>query len=124
MTSVVKDPYPFLYDDRKDFKNKFNAMLDNPIDYDTTTLAKNMLWEERISKWFNNWNNVFDLSDMNETKALLRIKDFIEDKGFVTKRQITDYLGWGVRIKWSGYRNALRKYPEIKFTKNGYEWRK
>jgi len=33
-----------------------------------------------------------------------------------------DYLGWGVRIKFSPYRNALRKYKEIKFTKYGYEW--
>ena len=49
---------------------------------------------------------------------------FIKNKGFVTKKQITDYLGWGVRIKFSGYRNALRKYDEIKFTKNGYEWRR
>jgi len=124
MTSVVKDPYPFLYDNRKDFKNKFKAMLDNPIDYDTTTLAKNMLWEERISKWFSNWENVFDLKDMRETESVLKIRDFIKRKGFVTKKQITDYLGWGVRIKFSGYRNALRKYDEIKFTKNGYEWRR
>ena len=50
------------------------------------------------------------------------IKDFIKDKGFVTKKNILDYLGWGVRIKFSPYRNALRKYKEIKFTKYGYEW--
>ena len=31
-------------------------------------------------------------------------------------------MGWGVRIKWNTYRNALREVPEIKFTKNGYEW--
>ena len=47
---------------------------------------------------------------------------FIKDKGFVTKKNILDYLGWGVRIKFSPYRNALRKYKEIKFTKYGYEW--
>ena len=124
MTSVVKDPYPYLYHDRKDFISKFNSMLDNEINYDTTTLAKNMIWEERISKWFGGWKDVFKLDASRETEAVLKIRDFIKDKGIVTKRQITDYLGWGVRIKWSGYRNALRKYPEIKFTKYGYEWRK
>ena len=124
MTSVVKDPYPYLYHDRKDFISKFNSMLDNEINYDTTTLAENMIWEERISKWFGGWKDVFKLDASRETEAVLKIRDFIKDKGIVTKRQITDYLGWGVRIKWSGYRNALRKYPEIKFTKYGYEWRK
>ena len=60
---------------------------------------------------------------MKETEAVVTIRDFIKKKGFVTKRQILEHLGWGVRIKWSGYRNALRMYPEIKFTKYGYEWR-
>ena len=124
MTSVVKDPYPFLYDNRKDFKAKFNNMLDNEINYDTTTLAENMIWEERISKWFGGWNDVFNLDTMKETEAVIAIRDFIKKKGFVTKREILDNLGWGVRIKWSGYRNALRRYPEIRFTKYGYEWRR
>ena len=56
------------------------------------------------------------------TSLQSRIKQFIKDKGFVTKKNILDYLGWGVRIKFSPYRNALRKYKEIKFTKYGYEW--
>ena len=81
-----------------------------------------MLWDERISKWFNNWDGVFDLKEMQETESLLKIKDYIQQKKFVTKKDILEYMGWGVRIKWSGYRNTLRTYPEIKFTKNGYEW--
>jgi hypothetical protein len=97
-------------------------MLDNPITYDTSDLADNMIWEERISNWFGGWKEVFDLESISETDSVLKIKDFIKDKGFVTKKNILDYLGWGVRIKFSPYRNALRKYKEIKFTKYGYEW--
>ena len=37
-----------------------------------------------------------------------KIVDFIHKKKSVTKKEILDYLGWGVRIKWSGYRNRLR----------------
>ena len=122
MTSVAKNPYPYLYDDRNDFIKKFNEMLDNPITYDTSDLADNMIWEERISNWFGGWKEVFDLESVSETESVLKIKDFIKDKGFVTKKNILDYLGWGVRIKFSPYRNALRKYKEIKFTKYGYEW--
>jgi hypothetical protein len=122
MVSVASTPYPYLYEDRNDFINKFNEMLDATEQYDTTEIAKSMLWEERISKWFNNWDGVFDLKEMQETESLLKIKDYIRQQKFVTKKDILEYMGWGVRIKWSGYRNTLRKYPEIKFTKNGYEW--
>ena len=73
------------------------------------------------------WDSIWFAKKKEYGKLLIedyKIRDFIKRKGFVTKRQITDYLGWGVRIKFSGYRNALRKYDEIKFTKNGYEWRR
>jgi hypothetical protein len=122
MTSVAKNPYPYLYDGRNDFIKRFNEMLDNPITYDTSDLAENMIWEERISNWFGGWKNVFKLDSISETESVLKIRDFIKDKGFVTKKNILDYLGWGVRIKFSPYRNALRKYKEIKFTKYGYEY--
>ena len=124
MTAVASEPYPYLYDGRNDFKKRFNDMLDNPIEYDTTNLAENMKWEERISKWFGGWKNVFKLKAVGETKSLQKIKDFIKRKGFVSKMDILDYMGWGVRIKWNGYRNALRNDSNIRFTKNGYEWKK
>ena len=81
-----------------------------------------MIWEERISKWFNNWKDVFNLKAVRETESVVKMKDFIKQKGFVTKEQLLKYLGWGVRIKYSGYRNALRNDDNIKFTKHGYEW--
>jgi hypothetical protein len=59
---------------------------------------------------------------MQETESLLKIKELIKQKGFVSKSDILEYMGWGVRVKWTGYRNALRLMPEIKFTKSGYEW--
>jgi hypothetical protein len=68
------------------------------------------------------WDSVFELKTMQETESLLKIKDFIKDKKVTNKFDILEYMGWGVRVKWSGYRNALREMPEIKFTKGGYEW--
>ena len=55
-------------------------MLDNPITYDTTNLAENMVWEERIAKWFNGWKNVFDLKSVGETESLKKIRKFIKRK--------------------------------------------
>ena len=52
------------------------TVTDNPISYDTTNLAENMIWEERISKWFGGWKNVFNLKAGRETDSLKKIKKF------------------------------------------------
>ena len=56
-----------------------------------------------------------------DTDSYNKIIDFIHKKKSVTKKQILEHLGWGVRISFSGYRNRLRTNPTIKFTKNRYE---
>jgi len=123
MMSVEKTPYPYFYEDMNDFKVKFEEMLDTPISYDTTNLAKHMLWDERIAEWFNGWDKVFTFHKMKNTDVLKSIVKFIKNGKVVTKEDILKYLGWGVRIKWSDYRHALRDNPNIRFTKKGYEWK-
>ena len=81
-----------------------------------------MVWEERISKWFNNWENVFDLKPMGDTEGLQKCVDFIKKKGVTNKHEMMTEFGWGYRVKFNNYRNALREMDEIKFTKDGYEW--
>jgi hypothetical protein len=56
-----------------------------------------------------------------DTDSYNKVVDFIHKKKSVTKNQILEHLGWGVRISFSGYRNRLRSNPTIKFTKNRYE---
>ena len=46
----------------------------------------------------------------------------IKSKKFVTKRGITEYLNWGVRISLTPYRNRLRNDKNIRLTQNGYEY--
>ena len=82
-----------------------------------------MVWEERISKWFNNGGkDVFDLKPMGDTEGLKKLVDFIKKKGVTTKHEMMNEFGWGYRVKFNNYRNALREMDEIKFTKDGYEW--
>ena len=57
----------------------------------------------------------------NDTDTYKKVMGFIHKKGSVSKNDILDFLEWGVRISFSGYRNRLRKEPTIKFTKNRYE---
>ena len=58
-----------------------------------------------------------------DTESYNKIVDFIHKKKSVTKKEILDYLGWGVRISFSPYRNKLRTEDTIRFTKNRYEVR-
>ena len=88
-------------------------MLDNPIDYNTENLAKHMIWEQRISKWFDGWKNVFNLKPMGDTEGLQRCVDFIKKKRVTNKYEICKEFGWGYRVKFNNYRNAMRKMKEI-----------
>lgn len=77
-----------------------------------------------MSDWFNGWNfltpDAFDMIG-EKSESYNKIVDFIHKKKSVTKKEILDYLGWGVRISFSPYRNRLRKEDTIKFTKYRYE---
>ena len=103
-------------------------MLDNPYLRKTTNsyLAPNLnefKWSERVPKWFNNWKFLDKLETIGDkSEAYPKIVEFIKNRKFVTKRDITDYLNWGVRISLTAYRNKLRQEKNIRFTKNGYEY--
>ena len=57
----------------------------------------------------------------NDTDTYKRVVDFVHKKKSVSKSDILNFLNWGVRISFSGYRNRLRNEPTIKFTKDRYE---
>ena len=56
-----------------------------------------------------------------KSESYIKIVDFIHKKKSVTKKEILDFLNWGVRISFNSYRNRLRNEPTIRFTKNRYE---
>ena len=49
---------------------------------------------------------------MGDSDKLKEIIEFIK-KGPVTKKEIMDFVGWGRGIKWTPYRRALMKHPNI-----------
>ena len=57
----------------------------------------------------------------DKSESYTKIVDFIHKKKSVTKKEILDFLGWGVRISFSSYRNKLRTEDTIRFTKDRYE---
>ena len=85
-------------------------------------LAKENTWEEIVKQY----NKHFVLAEQelkelkNETDSYLKMKKYISNKGYVSKRELKAYLNWGIRIPFDSYRNKLRNETKIKFTKNGY----
>ena len=128
---MVGKDYPLLYNGKDEFLQKVNGALDDDGSVDK---AKNYLktkieefpWASRVPDWFGGWNFLSpDKFDMigDKSESYNKIVDFIHKKKSVTKKEILDYLGWGVRISFSPYRNRLRTEPTIRFTKNRYEVR-
>jgi len=118
------------YDNEEQFKNVTNNILDDDNlrqEYSKKSLARfeESKWEKSIYRFNDLFDDAIDnLPTLKEnTDSYNKVVDFIHKKKSVTKKEILDYLGWGVRISFSGYRNRLRNEPTIKFTKNRYEVR-
>ena len=124
---MVGKDYPLLYDN--DFLDKIEKVLDDDAVRDKAVkyLKKDIdsfKWESRVPKWFNNWDflkpDSFDMIG-DSSESYKRIVDYIHKENSVTKKDILEHMGWGVRISFSAYRNKLRKESTIRFTKDRYE---
>jgi len=119
---MVPADYPYFYNGRNEFIQKFEEMLDNKLTYNTTEISNNMLWDNRIAEWFNKWDGIFKFKTMLNSKAIDNIIDIVRVRKYISKYDLLKELGWGVQIKWTPYRNTLRNHPNIKLTVDGYEW--
>jgi hypothetical protein len=128
---MVGKEYPLLYKDKSEFLKKVNGALDDNGSVEKAekylvTKTKDFPWGKRVPDWFGGWDFLTtDSFDMigKKSESYPKIVDFIHKRKSVTKKEILDYLGWGVRISFSPYRNRLRTESTIKFTKNRYEVR-
>jgi len=117
--------YKELYPHGDFFKNDHEALtmlntyLDDPkyrneeaqkaLDY----MSSSMVYMDEIIKMSDYIDDLLAKQKvMGDTDKLKEIIEFIK-KGAATKQQIMDYLGWGRGIKWSPYRRALMKHPNI-----------
>ena len=126
----LADDAGIYYEDGKQFLEKLNTILDDEEvreEYSKKSLKRfeESKWDRAINQFNNMINETTDgLSMLKEdTESYKKVVDFIHKKKSVTRKQILEHLGWGVRISFSGYRNRLRNEPTIKFTKNRYEVR-
>ena len=106
---MVGKEYPLLYDGKDEFLKRLNGALDDDGSVDKAkeylkTKIEEFPWASRVPQWFNGWSFLqTDSFDMigNKSESYDKIVDFIHKKKSVTKKEILDYLGWGVRISFS-----------------------
>lgn len=117
------------YTDDDSFMSNIVMILDNPhlrLKYSEQALGrfKECTWDSTIKPFNEMFQTTFDnLSTLTEkTDSYKEIVKFIKTNLSVSKKDILEHMGWGIRIAFSSYRNMLRKEKNIRFTKNRYEY--
>ena len=123
----LADDAGIYYKDSDEFLTLMNKVLDDENfrnEYSEKSLQRfeNSKWDKQILKINDMFQTAIDsLQESKETDSYKQILKIIKDKKSVTKRDITDELGWGIRIAFNSYRNRLRNEKDIRLTKNRYE---
>jgi len=123
---MLNKEYPLFYNNREHFKILIVQLLNSKKLRDEAhswikSNIQNFTWQNRVTKWFNDWD-IFNFKTPSKTETYDKIVNFIHNKKSVDKKDILEYLGWGIRIPFTPYRHLLRETPNIKLTKDRYEW--
>lgn len=126
---MVGNDYPLFFSNESQFISKLETILDN-VNFRKdnedmlSKIVNKLTWESVVAKWFNNWD-IFNLSGLKkETERYRDIYNYIKLNGYVSKSNLMDFLGWGVNISITPYRNLLRESNNIIFMKDGYLYKK
>jgi glycosyltransferase involved in cell wall biosynthesis len=79
-------------------------------------------WDKQIWQFSNTIDEAIkSLSAVKtDSEGYKEILSVIKTAGEITKKDLLKKMNWGVRIKFSPYRNALRNEPNIKFYSDKY----
>jgi len=125
---MVGAEYPLFFTTDNDFLSKIDKILDEPDFRKTHTstlksVADRLMWKNTVKEWFGGWD-IFKFDKLTkDTPRYNDILKLIKHKGFVSKETLMDFLGWGVNISMSPYRNKLRDEPDITLLKCGYQYK-
>lgn len=125
---MVGSDYPLFYDNETEFLNKISSVLDDDNFKEKNldklqTISESLKWSSTVPKWFGRWKVFDDFPTLSkDTPRYSDILNLIKNDRFVSKEKLMDFLGWGVNISMSPYRNRLRNEPDVKFLKNGYQY--
>ena len=72
-----------------------------------------LVYKDEVIKMSDYMNELIDKQKvMGDSNKLKEIVEFTK-KGPTTKKQLMEFVGWGRGIKWTPYRRALMKHPNI-----------
>jgi len=125
---MLGSDYPLYYRDKQHFIKIINKLLDShqlreQLVKKIKPLIEQMTWDARVLKWFDGWK-ILDpngFRQIGKSSIYPKIIEMIHKYGFITKNQLIQNLGWGVKIKMNPYRNKLRLEPDISILENGYQ---
>jgi hypothetical protein len=119
-----------FYKDDEGFLMAINTLLDHPhvrleLSEQSLDRFQKCMWKDAIKPFNQMFQETFDnLTKLKEpTESYQEIVRYIKKNRSVSKNDILEYMGWGVRIAFSAYRNMLRQEPGIVLTKNRYEYK-
>lgn len=130
---MYNDTYYHELHPRGDFFNNdyeavmmLNVYLDDPryrneeAEKALDCINSSLIYKDKIVKMNDYMNDLLSRQKvMGDSDKLKEIIDFIK-KGPVTKKEIMEFVGWGRGIKWTPYRRALMKHPNIFDTMDEY----
>jgi hypothetical protein len=119
-------PQGDFFDDDYDALMMLNVYLDDPryrneeAEKALDCINSSLIYKDKIVKMNDYMNDLLSRQKvMGDSDKLKEIIDFIK-KGPVTKKEIMEFVGWGRGIKWTPYRRALMKHPNIFDTMDEY----
>ena len=87
-----------------------NIQAQKSVDY----LRKNLIYIDKMMEMSTYMDSLLSKQKvMGDSDKLKDIINFIRDNKSVTKKELIEWVGWGRGIKWTPYRRALMKHPNI-----------
>ena len=81
------------------------------------------LWEEVPCNLCGSSSSKVNYQGTTDPDTEKLLTSYSASGNFVSKETLMDFLGWGVNISMSPYRNKLRDEPDITLLKCGYQYK-
>ncbi len=87
-----------------------NNQAKKSLDY----LKNNLVYKDKMFEMSNYIDSLLSKQKkMSDSTRFQDILEFIQKNKSVTKKELIEFVGWGRGIKWTPYRRALMKHPNV-----------
>ena len=96
-----------------------NSYLDTEVRNEQAKKAlnhvkNNLIYKNKMIEMNDYMNDLLSKQKvMGDSTRFQDILDFIQKNKSVTKKELIEFVGWGRGIKWTPYRRALMKHPNV-----------